>query len=104
MSALVNVPAKAKAGEVVEIKVLMRHPMETGFRTGRDGALVPRNIIREVRCLYDGREVLRAELHPAVTANPFFAFHLRAERSGEIALVWKDAEGEHRAVRRIEVT
>lgn len=103
MEAMVNAPERAAPGEIVEIKILIRHPMETGFRTGRDGARVPRDIVEELRCDYLGETVFRAELHPAIAANPFLAFHLRARESGEIALVWRDAGGERRETRRIEV-
>lgn len=95
MSARMNVPDSARPGQVVEVKVLISHPMETGFRTDMDGKLVPRNIIREVRCVYDDRVVFRADLHPAISANPFFAFHLRARVSGDVTLFWIDEEGEH---------
>lgn len=105
MSALVNVPETVAEGEIVEIKIMIQHPMETGFRTGPDGSLVPRNIIHDLRCLYDGDEVFRADLFPAVTANPFFAFHVRADRTGEIALLWTDEEGiEQRETRTLTVT
>ena len=92
-TAMVNIPEIAAPGEIVEIKILISHPMETGFRPGMDGKLIPRDIIRNLRCDYDGETVFTAELHPAIAANPFFVFHLRADRSGEIALVWTDEEG-----------
>ena len=94
MSALVNVPETAAPGELVDIKVLLQHPMETGFRTGPDGKLVPRNIIHTMRCLYLGEEVFAAELFPAVTANPFFAFALVAETTGVVEILWIDDTGQ----------
>ena len=104
MSALVNVPESAAPGEIIDIKVLLQHPMETGFRTGPDGKLVPRNIIRTLRCLYLGEEVFAAELFPAVTANPFFAFTLVAETTGEVEILWIDDSGEeHRETRTLTV-
>ena len=95
MTARMNVPEAASPGEVVEIKVLISHPMETGFRRGMDGEPIRRNIIREVRCDYDGHTVFRADLHPAIAANPFFAFHLRAGSGGAVTLTWIDDAGEH---------
>ncbi len=104
MSALINVPETAAPGDILDIKVLLQHPMETGFRTGPDGNLVPRNIIHSLRCLYLGEEVFAAELFPAVTANPFFAFTLVAEETGEVEFLWVDEEGvEHREVRTLTV-
>lgn len=104
MTARMNVPETAAEGEAVEVKVLISHPMETGFRRGLDGRAIPRNIIREVRCTYDGREVFRAELHPAVAANPYLAFHIRATRSGDVTLFWSDDEGDHTESRPLTVT
>src|SRR3954468_15565612 len=91
--ALVNVPARARPGEVVEIKALVAHPMETGYRTGPDGAFVPRDIIRTFVCTYNGEEVFRADLFPAIAANPFLAFTTVATQSGTIALRWIDDQG-----------
>ena len=93
MAALINVPETAAPGEIVEIKVLLQHPMETGFRTGPDGRLVPRDIIHSLRCLYLGEEVFAAELFPAVTANPFLAFTLVAEETGLVEFVWVGEDG-----------
>jgi sulfur-oxidizing protein SoxZ len=103
MSAKINVPATARPGEIVQVKVLIAHPMETGFRTGLDGKLVPRNIIRELRCIYDGNEVFRADLHPAISANPFFSFYLLARASGDVTLLWTDDEGEQSESRTLTV-
>lgn len=105
MSALLNVPETATRDEIVQIKILVNHPMETGFRTGRDGALIPRDIIHALRCDYAGATVFEAELFPAVAANPFFAFYLRAVESGEVTLTWRDESGaEHSLSRPITVT
>ena len=104
MPAKMNVPETAAAGEPVEVKVLISHPMETGFRRGLDGQPIPRNIIREVRCTYDGREVFRADLHPAIAANPYLAFYIRATASGDVTLTWTDDEGEHEESRPLTVT
>lgn len=101
MAALVNIPEAAAPGEVVEIKILISHPMETGFRTGPDGKLVPRNIIHDFRCTYDGEDVFRAEIFPAVAANPFLGFFLRATKSAEVALAWRDEAGQQHSERRL---
>lgn len=104
MSAMVNVPETAAPGDIVEIKILISHPMETGFRTGRDGKLIPRNIIHELRATYDGAEVYRVDLRPSIAANPFFSFHLRADRTGDVAITWIDEAGaEHTETRTLTV-
>lgn len=93
-TAMVSVPETAARGEIVEVKILISHPMETGFRPGADGRLIPRDIVHALACTYNGTEVFRAELFPAIAANPYFVFHFRAEESGEVALAWTDENGE----------
>jgi sulfur-oxidizing protein SoxZ len=92
-SALINVPARAKRGEVIEIKTLVSHVMETGFRRTQLGAVIPRDIIRRFVCTYNGAEILRADLHPAVAANPFIAFTTVATESGTLAFHWTGDNG-----------
>ena len=92
-SALINVPARAKRGEVIEIKTLISHPMETGFRRTQIGALIPRDIIRGFVCTYNGSEVFRAELHPAIAANPFIVFSTVATESGTLVFHWTGDNG-----------
>ena len=66
---LINLPAQARRGEVIEIKTLIAHPMETGYRVGPTGAAIPRDIINRFLCTYNGAEVFRAELFPAIAAK-----------------------------------
>lgn len=87
------VPSTAKRGEIVEIRTLIGHPMETGYRPGSDGRVLPRNIIRRFVCRYDGEQVFAAALHPAIAANPYIAFHTVATHSGTLTLVWEGDEG-----------
>ena len=91
--ALINVPAKAKRGEVIEIKTLISHPMETGFRPGPDGRILPRNIITEFLCRFEGEEIFRAELFPAASANPYLTFTMIATRSGTFEFTWRGDGG-----------
>lgn len=91
--ALINVPPKVRKGQVVEIKALMSHPMETGYRTGADGALVPRDIINRFLVTWNGQEIFSADLFPAIAANPYFAFTTVAQESGTIAFRWFDDKG-----------
>jgi sulfur-oxidizing protein SoxZ len=91
--ALVNVPARARRGEIIEIKTLVSHPMETGFRRNQLGAPIPRDIIRRFVCTYNGTEVFRADLHPAIAANPFIVFSTVATESGTLAFHWTGDNG-----------
>jgi sulfur-oxidizing protein SoxZ len=92
-SALINAPARAKRGEVIEIKTLISHPMETGYRRTQLGAPIPRDIIRLFVCTYNGTEVFRADLHPAIAANPFIVFPTVATESGTLAFHWTGDNG-----------
>ena len=101
---LINLPTRAKRGEVIEIKTLIAHPMETGYRLGPTGAVIPRDIINRFTCTYNGQEVFRADLFPAVAANPFIAFFAVATECGELAFSWTDDHGETQTeVRQITV-
>ena len=92
-SALINVPAKAKRGEIIEIKTLMSHIMETGYRHTAEGAVVPRDIITSFSCRYNGVEIFRAELFPASSANPFITFFTVAAESGQFDFEWIGDKG-----------
>ena len=92
-SALINVPRKAKRGEILEIKTLMSHIMETGYRHTADGDAVPRNIITSFSCKYNGAEVFRADLFPAISANPFITFFTVATESGKFDFEWIGDQG-----------
>ena len=87
-SALINVPAKAKRGDVIEIKTLMSHIMETGFRHTAAGEPVARDIITSFVCRYNGAEIFRADLFPAIAANPFISFFTVAKDSGKFEFEW----------------
>ena len=91
--AVVTVPASAMRGEVVEVKALVQHAMETGFRRTQLGEVIPRDIIRSFVCTYNGEEVFRAELHPAISANPLITFSLIATASGTVEFKWTGDRG-----------
>ena len=88
VSALINVPKTAKHGEIIEIKTLMSHIMETGYRHTATGAIVPRDIITGFICRYNGAEIFRADLFPAIAANPFITFFTVATESGKFDFEW----------------
>jgi sulfur-oxidizing protein SoxZ len=90
---LIHAPTTARKGEVVEIRTLIAHPMETGYRAGSDGRTLPRDIIRRFSCRYNNELVFSAELYPAIAANPYIAFHLVASASGTISLSWDGDNG-----------
>ncbi len=91
--ALVNMPATAKRGEVIEIRALIGHAMETGYRPGADGKVLARDIIRRFTCSYNGEQVFAAELHAAISANPYIAFFTVAQESGTLQCTWTGDNG-----------
>ena len=91
--ALINVPKEAKRGEIIEIKTLVSHVMETGYRRSNVGAAIARDIINSFVCTYNGEEIFRAELFPAIAANPFITFHTVATESGKLEFKWTDDQG-----------
>jgi len=91
--ALLNVPATAARGAIIEVKALVSHAMETGYRRTQLGARIPRDLIRQFTCAYNGVEVFRAEFHAAIAANPFISFTTRATESGTLTLTWTGDNG-----------
>ena len=92
--ALVNVPKTAKRGEIIDIRAMVAHVMETGYREGLNGVTIPRNIIKRFVCKYAGEEIFSAELFPAIAANPFLTFTTVATTGGTITFEWTDDKGE----------
>lgn len=100
---LINVPRNPKRGEVIEIRATIAHPMETGFRPGADGQLIPRDILRRFVCRYNGEQVFAAELFPAMAANPFIGFRTVATDSGTLEFEWSGDHG-FSQVERVAIT
>ena len=96
--ALITMPRTAKRGDVIDIRTLIAHPMETGYRPGEDGRVRPRNIIRRFTCHYDdgggsAEPVFSAELFPAIAANPLVSFSTVATASGTLRFTWEGDNG-----------
>lgn len=96
----IKVPDSAKVGDVIEIKTLVSHIMETGQRKDKDGNTIPRNVINTFTATYAGKEVFRAKLSSGISANPFIAFFMKVPGPGELELTWVDDLG----VRIVEKT
>jgi sulfur-oxidizing protein SoxZ len=90
----IQVPATVRRGEPFEVRVLVQHPMETGFRRDMDGQSIPMNIVDKLVCRYGGREVFRAELGTGMAANPYIVFYAIAGESGPIEVEWSDDRGQ----------
>lgn len=83
----------AKKGDIVEVKALVSHIMETGQRKDRDGKVIPRKILNKFTCTVNGKEVFAADFEPAVSANPYIQFKFKAQESGPVVLTWTDDDG-----------
>lgn len=90
---LINAPKTAKKGELVEIKALVLHQMESGFRAGTNGRIIPRNIIQRFTASWNGKELLDMNMSSAIAANPFVSFFAVASESGRIVLRWTGDNG-----------
>lgn len=90
----ISAPDTASRGEVIELKAMIQHPMETGYRRGASGEEISRNIITRFECSYNGETVFAADFHPAIAANPFLTFYTTATASGTLEFVWTDQAGE----------
>jgi len=101
----IKVPKTAKKGEVVEIKTLVSHVMETGQRKDAEGKPIPRKIINRFTCEYNGKPVCELILHPAISANPYISFFVKVEESGTLTMAWYDDDGSvYKAESKIDVT
>ena len=89
----IRVPDTAKVGEVIEVKTLISHVMETGQRKDREGKPIPRNIINTFTATFNGKEVFKVDLQPGISANPYMAFHMRVPGPGDLELSWLDDTG-----------
>lgn len=89
----IRVPESVKAGDVIEVKTLISHIMETGQRKDRDGNPIPRNIINTFSATFNGKEVFKVDLQPGISANPYMAFHMRVPGPGDLELSWLDDTG-----------
>lgn len=89
----IRLPETIRIGDIIEVKTLITHVMETGNRRDKDGVPIPRNIINLLVATFDGREVFRAELNSGISANPYIAFHLRVTGPGDLELTWMDDQG-----------
>lgn len=102
---IITAPSSARRGEAIGLRVLLQHPMESGFRVGSDGQLLPRNIVRRFYCGWNGERIIAVELFPAIAANPYLEFSALALDSGTLDFVWEGDHGfQHREQRTISVT
>jgi sulfur-oxidizing protein SoxZ len=88
-----RVPTEAKKADVIQIKTLTSHPMETGLRKDENGKPIPRKIIKSFDCKFNGKPVFAAALEPAIAANPYLEFTAKVEQSGTFTFAWTEDDG-----------
>ena len=93
MDARIVVPARVARNEPFEVRLQIRHPMETGYRTDDSGKAIPRNVVRDVTCRYDGELVFSARLSSGIAANPYLRFFVTARAPGDLVFEWVDDNG-----------
>jgi sulfur-oxidizing protein SoxZ len=89
----VKVPKSAAKDEIITIKTLISHDMESGQRKGKDGNLIPRKIINKFTCEFNGQTVFSSDIDPAISANPYFEFNAKVSESGTFKFTWVDDDG-----------
>jgi sulfur-oxidizing protein SoxZ len=89
----IKVPKKVSAGDVITIKTLVSHKMESGQRKDKEGNVIPRKIINKFSCDFNGTPVFSCDMDPAVAANPYFEFKAKVEEAGTFKFTWVDDDG-----------
>ena len=92
----VRLPAQARVGEVIEIRTLISHIMETGLRRNAEGQVIARDIIKRFEAKFDGQTIFAMDLAPSISANPYIAFPFKVERAGSFEFSWTNDAGEER--------
>ena len=91
--ARISLPPSARRGDAVEVRISIRHPMETGYRMDEMGKAIPRNVVRNFSCRYGDTVVFSARMGPGIAANPYLKFFITARDSGELVFEWSDDNG-----------
>ncbi len=89
----VKVPKTAAAGDIITIKTLISHKMESGQRKDEEGEPIPRKIINSFKCEFNGKPVFSCDMDPAISANPYFEFNARVDEAGTFKFTWVDDDG-----------
>ena len=90
----IKIPKSAAAGDIITIKTLLSHPMESGQRKDKDGEVIPRMIVNKFSCEFNGKPVFSCDIDAAVSANPYFEFSARVDEAGTFKMTWVDDNGE----------
>lgn len=101
----VKLPKSATKGEVITIKTIISHKMESGQRKDKQGNKIPRRIINKFKCNFDGTQIFGCDVEPSISANPYFQFDAKIEKAGEFEFIWEDDNGDiYRKSKKIKVS
>ena len=89
-----SIPDTITKGEIIELKAMIRHDMESGYRIDVEGSNIPRLILKHFECRLDDDVIFSADFHPGVSANPLIKFFMRADRSGTLTFTWTEQTGQ----------
>lgn len=99
-----KLPSTAAVGDVIEIRTLLEHPMETGLRKTPDGRQIERDILASFKVEANGSPLLNVDFRNATSANPYLVFHARISGPTDFRFVWTHEDGRSiDAVARVEV-
>jgi len=90
----VKVPKTAAIGDIITVKTLISHKMESGQRKDSDGNTIARKIINRFVCDFNGENVIDVMMEPGISANPFFEFEVKIPAAGEFQFTWYDDDGD----------
>ena len=84
-------------GDVADVRILIRHPMETGLRKDAKGDVVPAHFIQSVVATHNGKTVLDAQWSQAISRDPFIGLRIKGAKAGDrIGVTWIDNKGDKR--------
>lgn len=89
-----SIPETTQAGDIIELKAMIRHDMESGYRVDMNGKNIPRLILTQFECHLDDDLVFKADLHPGISANPLMKFFMKAQKSGTLTFTWTEQTGQ----------
>ncbi|GLH76552.1 thiosulfate oxidation carrier complex protein SoxZ [Bradyrhizobium sp. SSBR45G] len=89
----IKLPKEARKGEIIQIKTLVSHLMESGQRKDAQGKPIPRKIINKFTCEFNDKPVFSCVLEPAISANPYIQFDAKVDEEGTFKFAWTDDDG-----------
>ncbi len=90
-----NIIGAPIVGQIVEIRVLIAHAMETGHRLGDDGnERIPKNIIDSIVIKFNQEPIMMATLGTGIAANPLISVFMEVpDKGGMVSVEWLDDQG-----------